>query len=183
MSHPKKHQAWLILGITVIASLGFVAYVAYYSNVITLALHKLGLFGPLLSILLYAILSASPIPSDPLTFINGAVFGPIWGSLISWTGNMVAAMIEYVIGAKIATFTDFKDKRNTLPFGLSKFPADSIWFLMFGRFIPEFGGKIVSLVGGLYHVPLWRYFWTAAIATLLGSILFASTGYGLVRLF
>ncbi len=183
MPSPKKHQTWLILGITVIVSLGLVAYAAYYSNVITLVLHRLGFFGPLLSIALYALLSASPIPSDPLSLINGAVFGPIAGTIISWIGNMVAAMIEYFIGEKIADVADFEDKRKELPFGLDKFQADSTWFLIFGRFIPEFGGKIVSLVGGLYHVPLWRYVWTAAIATLLGSAIFALGGYGLVSLF
>lgn len=142
---------------------------------------KTGIAGPLFSILLMGILSATPIPTDPIVILNGAVFGPWVGVLVSWMGNNLAAVIEYFIGRSLGQITDFEKIKKGLPFGLSNFSADSVWFLLFGRFIPQFGGKIVSLTGGFYRVPLLRYLWTAMLSNLFGSILLAYGGYSLLH--
>ena len=140
-----------------------------------------GLWGPLLSILLMGILSATPIPTDPIVILNGAIFGPWIGVLVSWMGNNLASVIEYFIGRGLGEIADFDKIKKRLPFGLGSFPADSVWFLLFGRLIPQFGGKIVSLTGGFYRVPIVRYLWTAFLSNLLGSILLAYGGYSLLH--
>lgn len=142
-----------------------------------------GIAGPLLSILLMGILSATPIPTDPIVIFNGAIFGPVIGVLVSWMGNNLAAIIEYFIGKGIGQIADFDKQRKRLPFGLDKFPADSAMFLIFGRFIPQFGGKVVSITGGVYHVPFWRYLWTAVVSNLFGSVLLAVGGYEILHNF
>lgn len=145
-------------------------------------IHSAGIAGPLISVFLYAILSLTPIPSDPISVLNGAIFGPFWGTIISWMGNNLAATVEYFIGEGIGQIADFEKNRKKLPFGLGKFPADSYWFLILARAIPGYGGKIVSVVGGIYKVSFWKYFWTAAVSNLLGSIAYSFGGYGLVKL-
>ncbi len=141
-----------------------------------------GIAGPLFSILLMGILSATPIPTDPIVILNGAIFGPFVGILVSWAGNNLASVIEYFIGRAIGTISDFEKQKQKLPFGLGKFPADSPWFLIGGRFIPSFGGKLVSLAGGVYHVRFFRYIWTAVIANLIGSMFFSYGGHLLLYL-
>jgi uncharacterized membrane protein YdjX (TVP38/TMEM64 family) len=141
-----------------------------------------GVLGPLLSILLMGILSATPIPTDPIVILNGAIFGPWIGILVSWMGNNLASFIEYFIGRGLSQIADFEKIKKKLPFGLSRFPADSVWFLLCGRFVPQFGGKIVSLTGGFYRVPMTRYLWTAILSNLLGSILLAYGGYSILHL-
>lgn len=139
-----------------------------------------GILAPLISILLMGILSATPIPTDPIVILNGAIFGPFIGILVSWMGNNLAAIIEYFIGRFLGVATNFDKKKKKLPFGLGKFPVDSVWFLFFGRFIPQFGGKLVSVVAGLSHVKFSRYLWTAFLSNLLGSVLLAYGGYFLL---
>jgi len=141
-----------------------------------------GIAGPLFSILLMGLLSATPIPTDPIVILNGAIFGPLVGVLVSWAGNNLAAVIEYFIGRAIGEITDFEDKKKKLPFGLAKFPASSPWFLICGRFIPSFGGKLVSIAGGVYRVNLLRYLWTAALANIVGSLFLAYGGYLIIHL-
>ncbi|MEK7070821.1 MAG: VTT domain-containing protein [Patescibacteria group bacterium] len=140
-----------------------------------------GVAGPLLSILLMGILSATPIPTDPIVILNGAIFGPFIGTLVSWMGNNLAAAIEYFIGHGIGRIADFDKQKKSLPFGLNKFPADSIMFLFFGRFVPQIGGKVVSLTAGVYHVPYWRYLWTAFLSNLFGSVALAVGGYSILH--
>ena len=139
-----------------------------------------GIAGPIISILLMGLLSATPIPTDPIVILNGALFGPAIGILVSWMGNNIAAVIEYFIGRGISTVADFEKQKHNLPFGLGKFPANSPWFLICGRFIPQFGGKLVSIAGGVYHVKFSRYLWTALLSNLLGSILLAYGGHFLL---
>lgn len=141
-----------------------------------------GIKGPLISILIMGVLSATPIPTDPIVILNGAIFGPFVGILVSWMGNNFAAIIEYFIGRGIGNVANFDKQKAKLPFGLSKFPADSPWFLICGRFIPQFGGKLVSIAGGVYHVRFSLYLWTALISNLVGSVLFVYGGHLLLLL-
>lgn len=142
---------------------------------------SMGALGPFISILLMGILSATPIPTDPIVILNGAIFGPWVGILVSWMGNNLASIIEYYLGKGLGHIIDFEKMKKKLPLGLSRFPANSVWFLFFGRFVPQFGGKIVSLAGGFYRVPLFRFIWTAFLSNLFGSILLAYGGYSLLQ--
>ena len=142
-----------------------------------------GITGPLFSVLLMGVLSATPIPTDPIVILNGAVFGPFVGVLVSWMGNNLAAAIESFIGKGICHIADFDKQKKPMPFGLNKFPADSIAFLFLGRFVPQVGGKVVSITAGVYHVPYWRYLWTAILSNLFGSVILALGGYSILHNF
>jgi uncharacterized membrane protein YdjX (TVP38/TMEM64 family) len=138
-----------------------------------------GAIGIGVAILIYAILGATLIPSEPLTVFVGAVFGPIAATLVATMGNLLAALVEYYIGRKISDASRFTDQLHKLPFGLGKLPVNSIPFLIFGRMLPGAGPKLVSILAGLYRVPLWRFTWTCAIPTIIGAAFFAFGGWGL----
>jgi uncharacterized membrane protein YdjX (TVP38/TMEM64 family) len=141
-----------------------------------------GWVGLLVSVLIYAILGASPIPSEPLTVLLSTVYGPFTATLVSGTGNVLAALIEYFIGMRISGASGFDERRAKLPFGLGKLPVDSPMFLIAARMLPGYGPKFVSLMGGIYRVPFYRYLWTAALPTFAGSAIFAYGGFGLIQL-
>ncbi len=166
-----------LIFVTLILPIALIIYFRKDFQAIEKRIPTTGVAGPLFSILLMGILSATPIPTDPIVIFNGAIFGPVVGVLVSWMGNNLAAVIEYFIGKGIGQIADFDKQRKHLPFGLDKFPADSVIFLIFGRFIPQIGGKVVSITGGVYHVPFWRYLWTAVVSNLFGSVLLAVGGY------
>jgi len=140
-----------------------------------------GYAAPFISVVLYGILSITPIPTDPISVVNGALFGPVVGFLTSWMGNNVAALIEYVLGKGIGSVTHFEDKKKNLPWGLSGAPVNSAWFLIGGRFVPGFGSKIVSILAGVYSVSVWRYIWTAAVANVVGAALYALGGAEVIK--
>lgn len=146
-------------------------------------LPKAGVLAPVLSILLMGALSATPIPTDPIVILNGAIFGPAVGIFVSWMGNNLAAVIEYYIGHGLSVATNYDKQKKKLPFGLGKFPVDSVWFLFFGRFIPQFGGKLVSIIAGLNHVALGRYLFITFISNLFGSVLLAYGGHLLLFIY
>jgi uncharacterized membrane protein YdjX (TVP38/TMEM64 family) len=179
MKKDKYSALWFIPGLLISAV--SIYFVARNVEVIDRFITSVGILGPLVSILLYGVLSITPIPTDSITIINGALFGPVVGSLVSWWGNNFAALIEYFIGRGIRDLTNFEKFKKRLPFGMGNLPVNSVGFLLLGRFVPQVGSKMVSLMGGIYHVPLKRYMWTAAVSNLTGSILFALGGWEFLK--
>lgn len=178
-----KLAAGLTLGLSVAIALILTIYIAYNAEQLQDFIISIGVLGPLVSVALQTLLGASPIPTEPLTVINGAVFGPWQGTLYSWLGYMFASYIEYWIGMHLNKIADFEERRHKLPLGLGRFPADSPWFLMLARIIPGYGPKMVGLMGGVYRVNLWRFTWTGAIPSFFGAAVFAFGGHGLMSLF
>jgi uncharacterized membrane protein YdjX (TVP38/TMEM64 family) len=179
----RQHLPVLLLILSFGGAVGLVVYIARHREIVEAALQSLGAAGPVISVILYSILAFSPIPADPLTLINGALYGPIWGSLVAWIGMTGAAAVEYLVGTWIGDAAEFEDKRENFPFGLGNLPVDSPWFLLGGRLLTGAGSKIVSYLSGIYRISLWRYFWTSAVSTLFGSVIFTLIGIGLINFF
>ena len=142
-----------------------------------------GWIGVVVSILLYAALGATPIPSEPLTVLLSTLFGPLTATLVAGVGNTLAALMEYFIGMRIGDVGDMVKRKEKLPWGLGKFPIDSPVFLILGRFLPGYGPKFVSLISGMFRVPILRYVWTVALPTLIGAAIFAYGGFGILSSF
>ncbi|MCX6055215.1 MAG: VTT domain-containing protein [Chloroflexi bacterium] len=142
-----------------------------------------GAWGILISILVYASLGMTFIPSEPLTLLIAAIFGPWIAMLTSWIGNTMSAVVEYYMGQRLGAAANFLEKKEKLPFGLGKLKIDSPWFLIGGRAIPLYGAKAISVIAGVYHVPLFRYVWTTAVTVFFGSLMFSFGGFGLSQLF
>ncbi|PIS22020.1 hypothetical protein COT50_04160 [candidate division WWE3 bacterium CG08_land_8_20_14_0_20_41_10] len=138
---------------------------------------KAGIAGPAVAIFLYALFAPTPISTDPLTLICGAMYGPFYGSAIAWMGNNVAALVEYFLGTRISKNTEFEKEKKKLPFGLSRLPINSIPVLTLGRMIPFYGSKVISIMAGMYGVPVKRYVWTSALINLTGAIMLSYGGF------
>jgi uncharacterized membrane protein YdjX (TVP38/TMEM64 family) len=175
----KKKKIWTILGIIIFVLV--IYFLSKHTRSIESILFKSGPLAPLIAIILYPLLAPTPITTDPVTVVVGVIYGPFAGFLIAWIGNTLAALVEYYLGAKIEQATNFEGYKEKLPFGLGKLPIDSVGVLIFGRMIPGYGGKIISILAGVYKVPIKRFLWTTAITNLLGSFLLAYGGFGLVH--
>lgn len=163
--------AGLILGIVVLY------FVAKNFHDAELLIVKAGVAGPLVALFLYAVFAPTPVPTDALTIVCGAIYGPFYGSAIAWMGNNVAALVEYFIGAHISKNTDFETEKKKLPFGLGNLPINSILVLTLGRMLPFYGSKVISIMAGMYGVPYKRYIWTSALINLTGAIMLSYGGF------
>jgi uncharacterized membrane protein YdjX (TVP38/TMEM64 family) len=179
MPEGKKNTIWTIIGVAIV--IASIYLLSRHSNFIETILIESGALAPIVAIILYPLLAPTPITTDPITVVVSIGYGPIIGTIIAFVGNILSAIVEYYLGFKISKVTDFENKRQKLPFGLGKFPVDSIPFLIFGRMIPGYGSKIISFLAGAYKVPMKRYIWTTAVTVFLGSILLAFGGFGIVN--
>lgn len=179
----KKNQSIPIL----IFSIALVIIVAVMftqdMNAIKAFISKSGAWGVVISIIVYAALGLTLVPSEPLTVFIGALFGPFIGLLVAGTGNTLSALVEYYLGTHVGNATNFIERKQHLPWGLAKLKVDSPLFLIGARMVPGVGPKLVSFTAGIYHVPILRYLWTSALSVFLGASLFAFGGSGLGSLF
>ena len=171
---PKKEQkSILVLGSTVI----FCIILIFIPSQVLVPIKRMvvnsGSFGILICISLLGILGISPIPSEPITVFITGIFGPFLAMIITWLGNLFSALLEYGIGINMREITDFEKIRQNLPFNLSALPIDSPLFLIAGRMVPGVGPKVVSLVSGIYRVPIRRYIWTTMLANIFGAFAIA----------
>jgi uncharacterized membrane protein YdjX (TVP38/TMEM64 family) len=178
---PKTNKSSLLTIIAFVLTFGIIYYAGKNIGDMEKFIGSWGVAGPLVAVILFGVLSVTPVPTDPISAISGAMFGPVVGFLTSWAGNTLAALVEYFIGKGINSVTHFEDKKKNLPWGLSDAPVDSVWFLIGGRFVPGFGSKIVSFMAGVYGVNLWRYLWTTAAANVAGALLYALGGAKLIE--
>lgn len=180
MFSQKNNKIWTIAGILILIVVIYA--LSRHTHLIEAILYKSGALAPIVAIIFYPLLAPTPITTDPITVVIGVIYGPLFGVLLAWVGNTLAALVEYYLGTRIEKATNFDKAKEKIPFGLGKLPVNSIGFLVFGRMIPGYGGKVISILAGAYKVPIKRYLWTTAVTNLLGSILLSYGGFGAVRI-
>ena len=172
----------LTLVVIILALIGAYAFVTNEMDWVRDFILHSGPLGFGLSILLFGVLGATPIPSEPLTIFLSTIYGPLLAMVATAIGNLLSALVEYLIGKNLGKLTNFKEWKQKLPFGLGSLPVDAPAFLLGARMLPGYGSKIVSLVAGFYHVPIGLYTWTTLVAITLGAALTAYAGYGVLTL-
>ena len=147
-------------------------------------LAELGVWAYVVAPLVMATVSILPIPAEAPAFANGMLFGPVFGSVVTWSGAMLGAWISYEIaqacGRPLAL-------RIVKPAALEKVDdvaeAAGWWGLLVVRFVPVVAFTALNWGAGLSGVPRWRFLWTTALGIIPGAILFTSSGVGLGALY
>ena len=176
-----KKRVWEFISLLLIALLLY--YIFKETDKITEVLLKAGPFTPLLIIIFLIILGPTPIATDPLVILMGLTYGPFWGMVIGTIGNTGAMFVEYYFGSRLAEIFEYEKEKEKLPKYIQKFPADSWVFLIFGRMIPGYGSKIISLIAGAEKVSTNTYLWTSALSGIFGAFLLSYGGFELLKFF
>lgn len=168
MKHLKNYG--YILGIIIIA-ISFTLVFRHQSFIANL-LYKSGPLAPIVALILYPILAMTPIPTEPITLITTATYGPFISALLAGFGTTTATLLEYFIGYNLKTPLTTKKPKN----------VNSPAFLIFGRMIPGYGSKVVSFLAGTSHCPLKLYLWTSAISSFAGAFLISYSSFSILAL-
>ena len=179
-SHEFKYARQLLI----IFSVGLMSLFAFRQDVgkFLAIVVKYPTLSIVISLSLYALLGATPIPSEPLTLLLITLYSPIVTVLIVTIGNTLAALLEFFIGGNIGDLAEFEKRKAKLPFHLGEIPLQSPLFLLLARMLPGFGLKFVSMACGIYKVRLSTYTWTMLVSNLIGAVMVVAGGYGLLKL-
>ncbi len=147
-------------------------------------LRELGVWGYPLAVLLMAAVALLPIPAEIPAAMNGMLFGPLPGTIITWTGAMVGAQLSFEISRRFGR----PAVRRFVP-GRAISRVDSMvrvvsWpGLLMARLIPAVAFTALNWGLGLTGCRRRTFVWTTAIGILPATILFVYTGEGIARLY
>lgn len=122
---------------------------------------------------IFAIVASAPFSvTDALAVMNGAIFGPFWGSIINAVGIVIAGAIGYWVNRHATHLLDLESALARLPGWVKRFRVGSPMFLIAVRVIPGFGGTVATATAAAFRVPLWIHILTmSAVAIPVCTIL------------
>lgn len=137
-----------------------------------------GVWAPVISAFLMVLQAlALPVPSSVLTLANGLLFGTFWGTLLSWSSAMVAAVLCYALSrlAGRPLVAKLVGERS-LDFADRFFERYGKHAVLIARLIPGISFDVVSYAAGLSSIGLWDFVIATGIGQLPATIVYSFLG-------
>ena len=159
--------------------IGFDGTVAGVANWV----RSLGSWGVAGSIALMVAHSFLPFPAEFIAVANGMVYGPVWGSVITWVGAMAGAISAFALVRMFGR-----------PLLVHLLPAHQLqqlgdWSresgglaLLVARLIPVIAFNLVNYVAALAEITWWTFIWSTGLGILPLTILLAVIGDRILEL-
>ncbi len=158
----------LLLGAVMAGGVIFVgAFEDFSVQAIEDTIRSWGVWGVLASIGFMILHSFVPFPAEFIAIANGMVYGPFWGTLITWTGAMLGAFLAFGLARAAGR-----------PF-VEKFVAKKNWhvldewaarggghLVLISRFIPVISFNLINYAAGLMRISWWTFAWATGIGIL-----------------
>lgn len=163
-------RAWLAAVLVLLGSLDIPRVTEY--------IRSLGFWGPLISFALMILQSVvAPLPAFVLTFANAAVFGWVWGALLSWSSAMAGAALCYGIAKlygrdAVAHLTSVSAVESVDTF----FAKHGKYAILIARLLPFISFDIVSYAAGLTSLGFVPFLVATGIGQLPATIVYSYVG-------
>jgi len=131
------------------------------------AIRGLGAWGVAGSIGLMVLHSFVPFPAEFLALANGMVYGPLWGTVITWVGAMLGAFIAFALARCLGRpFVAMMVAERHWQH-VDRWIAEQGWqMLLVARFLPVIAFNLINYGAGLTRIPWWTFAWTTGLGIL-----------------
>ena len=137
-----------------------------------------GLLAPFISFILMVFQAVlAPLPAFLITFANAALFGWVWGALLSWASAMVGALVCFYIARFIG--------RDGVEKLTSKMALESIdaffekhgtYAVLIARLLPFISFDVVSYATGLTSMRLGSFLIATGLGQLPATLVYSYAG-------
>ncbi|HAC63069.1 MAG TPA: TVP38/TMEM64 family protein [Cyanothece sp. UBA12306] len=178
MSQRKKGIVLLTIFCIVITGIGVLLIGGIDPEKLQAWLNKMGIWAPIIYIILYIIATLLILPSTPLNLSGGALFGTWWGTLWTTVAAILAAVIAFAftrtmgreyIARKLAGKWEAMD---------AEMHHGGFFYMFAIRLLPIIPYGIVNFAAGLTSIRFRDYFLGTAIGTVPGIVPFVMMGAG-----
>lgn len=147
------------------------------AQVIQAALDRLGPWAAPSFVAVYAVGALLFLPGSVLTAAGGAVFGPVFGTLLSLAGATLGATLAFLAARVLGA--DWVAQRLEGRLGqLVRGVEEEGWrFVAFVRLVPLFPYNLLNYALGLTRIPLGSYVAATAVCMLPGAGAYSYLGY------
>ncbi|TWU51988.1 TVP38/TMEM64 family protein [Rubripirellula reticaptiva] len=139
----------------------------------------LGLWGPVVLVLLYIVATILFVPGTILTLVAGALFGLGIGTVIVSIGSTIGASFAFLIARYVARDKVIEMAKGSRRFGaIDRAIAEGGWKIVgLLRLSPAIPFNLQNYLYGLTPVRFWPYAVTSWIAMLPGTFLYVYLGH------
>jgi uncharacterized membrane protein YdjX (TVP38/TMEM64 family)/rhodanese-related sulfurtransferase len=167
----------LLLGIA-----GAIAWAAFNRDRLDLealdaSLSALGLWAPVAYLGLYAAGAVAFLPGSLFSLAGGALFGPVWGTVLNLSGATIGASIAFLIARYIAGGWVERTAGGRLKRLIGGVEAEGWRFVAFVRLVPLFPFNLTNYALGLTRIKFVPYVVTSFICMAPGALAYTWLGH------
>ena len=141
-----------------------------------LGLADLGLWAPVVYVLLFAIGTVVFLPGSLFALAGGALFGPVWGAILNLLGATLGASLAFLIARYLAGDWVARKSGGHLKRLVDGVENEGWRFVAFVRLVPLFPFNLTNYALGLTRIGFLPYVITSFICMAPGAIAFSWLG-------
>ena len=126
-----------------------------------------GIWGVAGSITLMVLHSFVPFPAEMVAIANGMLYGPIWGTVITWTGAMLGAYLAFGLarwlGRPFVRSMVAQRHHEALDRWAVRQGGGA---LLLSRFVPVISFNLINYAAGLTAISWWTFTWATGLGIL-----------------
>ncbi len=134
---------------------------------VTQFIRSTGAWGIAVAIGLMMVHSFIPFPAEFVAIANGMIYGPVWGTVITWVGAMLGALLAFglarLLGRPFVHAVLAKPDWRTLDDWVARHGWGAV---LVSRFIPVISFNLINYAAGLTRIPWWTFTWATAVGIL-----------------
>lgn len=136
-----------------------------------------GAWGVAGSIALMTAHSFLPFPAEIIALANGMVYGPLWGSVVTWAGAMLGATMAFGLVRLLGRPLLFRMLSPNRLQQLERWSRERGGMtLLLSRLIPLIAFNLLNYGAALTGISWWTFLWATGIGILPLTILLAVIG-------
>jgi uncharacterized membrane protein YdjX (TVP38/TMEM64 family) len=126
-----------------------------------------GEWGVVASIILMVLHSFVPFPAEFVAIANGMCYGLIWGTVITWVGAMLGALLAFSLSRRFGRpFVErlvAHNNWNEIDDWIARYGGSGVFLC---RFIPVIAFNLINYAAGLTKISYWTFSWTTGLGIL-----------------
>lgn len=136
-----------------------------------------GAWGVVGSVGLMIAHSFLPFPAEIVAIANGMVYGPVWGTVITWAGAMLGASTAFglvrLLGRPfVQRVLSSRHQQQLATWSRDRGGA----VLLIGRLIPVIAFNLINYAAALAGISWWTFLWATGIGILPLTVLLNVVG-------
>ena len=136
-----------------------------------------GMWGVAASILLMILHSFVPFPAEFVAMANGMLYGPVWGTLITWSGAMLGAYAAFGLARWLGrpfVQSMVAERHHRAIDRWAERQGGGV--LLFSRLVPVISFNLINYAAGLTAISWWTFTWATGIGILPLTVLMVVMG-------
>lgn len=134
--------------------------------------------------LFMVVVAILPIPAEIPAMLNGMVFGPVLGSLVTWSGAVVGATLSFELARRYGRPLGERILKAEALAKADRVVLSAGWpGMLMLRLIPTVAFTLVNWAAGFTPIRRWTFIWTTAVGIVPGCLVFSVSGSGLGALY